>query len=52
MRQGDQFQTSFCHFEKAVFEVIASGLQLSFNIILIALNWAYNKYKLYKALDY
>ena len=31
MRQGDQFQTSFCFFKKALYEVKACGLQLSFN---------------------
>ena len=31
MWEGDESQTSFCFFEKALFEVSASGLQLSFN---------------------
>ena len=48
MRQEDYSQTSFCFFEKASFEVKASGLQLSFNIFH---NFAYNKYKLYTTLD-
>ena len=41
----------FLFFKKAVYEVKASDLQLSFNIS-IALNLAYNKNKLYKTLDY
>ena len=36
-------------FEKALYEVEVSGLQLSFSI---ALNLPYNKSKLYKTLDY
>ena len=51
MRQGDQFQTSFLFFKKALYQVIGSGLQLSFNISL-ALNLVCNTYKLYTNLDY
>ena len=32
MRQGDWFQPYFFVFEEALYEVKASGLQLSFNI--------------------
>ena len=39
-------------FLKKIYEVKASGLQFSFNIISIALNLAYNTNNLYKTLDY
>ena len=51
MRQGDQFKP-LLFFKKALYEVKASGLQLSFNIFRIALNLAYNENKLYKSIDY
>ena len=44
-----QYQTSL-FFKKAYHEVKANCLQLSFNIISIALNLAYNENKLYKTL--
>ena len=50
MKQGNQFKTTF--FEKALFEVKASGPQLTFKYISIALNLAYNKNKLNKTLGY
>ena len=42
----------FLFFKKPLNEVKASGLQLSFNITSIALNFANNKNKLYNTLDY
>ena len=49
------FYTSWKHektsgFKKTLYEVTTSGLQLSFNIILIAFNLSYNKNKLCKTL--
>ena len=38
--------------KKALSEIKVSSLQLSYNYILIVLNLAYNKNKLYKTLDY
>ena len=32
MKQGDKYKTSFCLLEKALYEVKAYGLQLSFDI--------------------
>ena len=34
MRQGGQFQTYFCFLKYALYEVKASGLQLSFTIYI------------------
>ena len=48
MRQDDQFQTSFCFFKKALYEVKASGVWFNFNKTY---NLAYNKNKLYKTLN-
>ena len=42
----------FLFFKKALHEVKASDLQLSFKYISIALSMAYKEYKLYKTLDY
>ena len=42
----------FLFSKKALYEVKASDLQLSFNYISIALSLAYNQNKLYKTLDY
>ena len=39
MRQGDWFQPYFFVFEEALYEVKASGLQLSFNIFRLSSNW-------------
>ena len=39
----------YLYFKKALYEVKLSGLQFRFNIVL---NFAYNKNKLYKVLDY
>ena len=39
MKQGDQFQTSFCFFKKALYERKATSLQLSFNIMRQSSTW-------------
>ena len=39
-------------FKKTLYEVNASGLQLSFNIFWYSSAWTYNKNKLYKTLEY
>ena len=39
MRQGDQFQTSFCLLKKALYQVKAGDLQLSFNHFRQSSTW-------------
>ena len=39
MRQGDKYMTSFYFFKKDLYEVKASGLQLSFNIFRLLAAW-------------
>ena len=42
----------FLYFKKALYQIKASGLQLDFIYILIALKLAYNRNKLFKTLQY
>ena len=51
IRQRDKFKASICFFEKALYEVRASGQHLSFNILRWSTTWTYNKSKLYKFSD-
>ena len=50
---GNLVSDLFLFFKKALYEVKASGLQLSFKIFWWSSNWlAYDKNKLHKTLDY
>ena len=51
MRHGDLVPDLFLFPKKALHEIKASGLPLSFNIS-ITLNLAYNTTKLYKTVEY
>ena len=42
----------FLYFKKALYQIKASGLQIDFIYILIALKLAYNRNKLFKTLQY
>ena len=52
MRQGDQFQTTFYFLKKLLILGKSNWSAAQFKCILIALNLACNKNKLYKTLDY
>ena len=46
MRQGDQFQTSFCFFKKPLYKIKASDQDINFNICWQTSAWTCNKNEL------